>query len=322
MQATMKAVLIAIATLALMATLVAAGEDYKNNREIKPAFSDKNVQIESKMRSAAPDGEADKLNFEMQTGDELQMQMKYAIGASRAEGTYKIKLFGITEFTTTSADGAFNPNASTIVSSYRFKTVGWNPILCLSTRVNTNTTFYNCTVTTKDNVVTAQVFFADGLVPDNNGKVNFAMKPTTLKFNVLINNFQYNNAASRLALIAKMVTERNTNEKSDSDERKSGFVKTSEKQMDIGTEAFFSWATTALADGTTINVLNSKLEKLGASEAVEANENQMYFSFVAKTPKSIIWDPKLGAVVSSSSATRAVASSLIVVLAILFFLLL
>lgn len=310
-----KAILIACILLAVSAIIFA--DEYKQAREVKPVYGDSKIQIESKMRSAAPSGEADKLNFEFEASENLVLKMKYALGASKTEGEYKIKLFGIHEYnTTTAADGSYVDKVSKVVSTYVFKS--WNKIGCSNTKVDTNTTLFNCTITSKDNVVSANVFFTDSVI-NANSKAGFPMKPTSIKFTVTINNFPYKGLGSSLALIAKMVSERNTNEKSDSDERKNGFVKTAEKQVDIGSEAYFSWATSALADGVSVAVVNTKVEKLNSTEAAEPNENRMFFSFIAKTPKSIVWDPKLGAI--DNSAAKFSASLLALILLFAFLLL-
>ena len=65
----------------------------------------------------------------------------------------------------------------------------------------------------------------------------------------------------------------------------------------LAAQGFFSWAETAMADGSIVSVISSALESDDdADEDLEEGKTsgRMYFSFNATSVQDIVWDPKVG----------------------------
>ncbi len=135
------------------------------------------------------------------------------------------------------------------------------------------------------------------------------LTPNSLKIDIVIENFPYTATDSSLALESRLKTKFHKEVESDTDEEAAGFT-SGESAVSFGESGFFSWADTADADGTTINVVTSTIleleddddedEKEEGDEETETEE-KMFFSFVTKGAAKIYWDPRVG-VVSEGTA--------------------
>ena len=302
--------LILLAALTLITLVLGdSNRDYedKMNRNIQLQASAYQVQINSIMNNPNSQGKRDKLKFELQADSgELQIKMLYANSSSNTQSTYKVKFRSIHEY----INDEFN-TTNTVSSLYFTK---YNPIVCVKQVFNTNTTMFNCTVSTSDNIFSVQMFFSSTILNTH----SFSMKPTSAKFTVFITNYPYKAPKSQLALVAVVVSNKQTREDSRSSENLSGFVPVPEKQVAFGRSVFFSWSLNATADGLEVPVNN---QPLVSDPTDEPNAQKLVFTFGTSTQaKNIVWDPKLGANanVTYSSASSVKSTTVTFMFAILF----
>lgn len=278
--------------------IFADDKDDKYKRELQFEMQSKKVSVESNMRTGTS---KDKLKFEFETDDQMYVRLQYASSATGTATMLKFKAYSIVEYEGT---GAYT-NTSVVKSTMLLNK--WKPIACPKTVVN-NATLYTCTAVTDNNVFAAQVQFTTDTINTN----AVVMKPTSAKIGFNITSFPFQGTNTRLALIAKVVAGKamEKKESAESEEKKQGFVKQKEKQVSLGSLAFFSWLESAICDNVDCSVANTPLQ---TESSGEEGEDRIVFSFLANRPTKIVWDPKLG-VSDTSNATALFGASLLAVL--------
>ncbi|TFF93741.1 MAG: hypothetical protein EU544_05425 [Promethearchaeota archaeon] len=140
--------------------------------------------------------------------------------------------------------------------------------------------------TTVDGIFTLKFYFTETFT-EIGGET---LTPTEVKFDIEINDFNYLNAASKLALMLVLESENDYEEDDDTEDEEEGYSEDEEGasiNSDNGS-GFFTWKKTAEIDGETTDVLASEL--LPWEE--EDDEQKMYLNY--ERGAEIVHDPKIG----------------------------
>ncbi len=259
-------------------------------RELEIETSDKQFQVKSKLKFGDQEDEIE-VEFEVEDKAEIQLQYKTESSSQEAKFKYRVSFEKIIEYVDSTQTG-FN-GTQDIVSELEFKQ--WDPIQYTVSNVN-GVDVYVITATTSDQVFSLVIRISTSIIDLGNS----TLTPNSVKIDVIINDYNYVNSNSSLAVKAKIKTESKLEMDDETVEEAAGFVE-GESQVGIGllSAGFFSWADTAEADGVTVDVISSTLEDSSSEDTdLEENEtsNKLYFSFMATNASSIVWDPKVGVI--------------------------
>lgn len=259
---------------------------------------------EFKLESEAKAGtQKDKIKIEFKAGgnDELEFDLKYSteIGDNETELRFRVKIDKLVEFVENGTEPGFQPGEE--IQEVRLGDIGWKDLV-----YTTENQVEVITAETMDGVFKLIIRYSPTLINER----NFTLTPNSIKFDVLISNFDFQANNSQLAVETKLKTVAKLEYKVQSFEEEQGF---SEQEQEMALDAgeykgYFSWAEIAIADGNTVAVIPS--ETFDASDEeddldVGESASKMYFAFNATTPSEIVWDPKIGVV--SVSALEALS---------------
>ncbi len=269
------------------------------NDEVEKAF-EREVQVESdsskfKISSELKNGtKKDKfeITFDVESDDsaEIKLKFKSEVNDTESELKYKVKFDKIVEFIDQGVSGIDN---ETILSTYDIGKSGWAPIVV----TNDNTTgLIKINATTLDGIFSLIMRISNSFVKDS----NVILSPTSLKIDVLINNYQYNSTGSKLAIKTHLKTESQIEVNHETEDEKEG-IASNETELGVkmgNSTAFFSWSEFAIADGKTVAVITSSLAD--SSDEEGETSSRIFYTFNATNVQSITWDPKIGVVSQAS----------------------
>lgn len=265
-----------------------------HERELKIEQSDKEFKVESELKNGE---NKDKIEIEFKVEDKAEIKLKYKSKSADLEAKfkYRVSFEKIVEYYDPDQTG-FNEDRD-VLSEYKFKE--WDAIQYDESTVN-GVVVYTINATTADGVFTLILKFSTAVLALGDA----TLTPNSVKIDVIINNYEYTQTDSSLAVKAKIKTESKLEIEDESVEESEGIVE-GETQVGVGllSAGFFSWANTAIADGLTIDVLSSTLEEsTHEDDDLEENETskKLYFSFITTNANNIVWDPKVGVISEST----------------------
>ncbi len=256
-------------------------------REVEVEHEDDKVQIKSELKNGE---NKDKIEFELKQDDGVEFKLKYSTetASNETEMKFKVKFRSIVEYSENNSVVGYQD--AEFVSMYKLKDQSFEPIA-----YTTGTNLHIFTLTTTDGVFTIIAKISGSISEDGNA----TLTPNSIKFDVILNNFPYTQSDSSLALETRLKTEFERKIDADTDEEEAGFG-SDETQVGFGTTGFFSWANTADADGTTVEVVTSSIMDLDDDDEKEHDleegetTEKLWFSFIATNATKIFWDPKVG----------------------------
>jgi hypothetical protein len=141
-------------------------------------------------------------------------------------------------------------------------------------------------VNTTDGIFLAHIYIAEEFEIVNNSLI----LPSETKIAIEINNFNYTNSNSRLALYTKLESGVDYEEKEDTEDELQGYATDEQGVFALNNShvGFFTWEENATVDGVSKQVFASDLE----IDDSEPNEQKMYLNYPNGTV--IIHDPKIG----------------------------
>mmetsp|Transcript_4538 Transcript_4538/g.8664 ORF Transcript_4538/g.8664 Transcript_4538/m.8664 type:complete len:286 (-) Transcript_4538:92-949(-) len=262
----------------------------------------------------------------------VYVDLRQQNGDAKARMTYRLKMYQIIEFEETNGNGY--DATDTVIQNFTLGTgyengaaEEWKQLEKYRNETDGQAPTGACK--SFDMATTANTFVAVGHYCDEAGvsfvkysgkewvdkynitrnvTLNYKLNPNVIKFDYLINNFQYKSNKSKLAITAKLKT------KTKFKIRKLGTVVNrkgfSELDLQSGVGGF-SWKDTINADGEDVKVIMSKLEVV---EVGEDSDHTYAFTFDKTGPvKNFIWDPEFAndfGGVDSPNGVGALAPSL------------
>jgi len=266
-------------------------DDYEdeNEREVKVEYSDNEIQIESQLKTGDT---KDEFQIKVEAGDDLGIKLEYESETivdaveTELELEFKVVFKSLIEFIDMDGNGIYNTDNDTEIQEYKIE--DFNPIEYTPILQPDNSTLHYLNISTVDNVFTAHLFVA-GEFMDFNTTI---LTPTEVKIDIEITDFPYLNDSSQLAVYTKLETEYEMEEDDETEDEELGYV---ENEGGVVTEmngfmADFTWAETALIDGTVMDVLTTPID----TDDDDLNAEKIYIVYPRGT--HIYHDPKIGMV--------------------------
>ena len=261
----------------------------ENEREVKVEYSDNEIQIESELKNGE---NKDQFQIKVEAGDDLGIKLEYeseiAIDAEEIELEleFKVVFKSLIEFIDIDGNGIYNTDNDTEIQEYKLN--DFNPIEYTPEIQLDDSTLHYFNISTVDNVFTAHLFITEEFMDLS----TTILSPVKVKIDIEILNFPYLDDASQLALYTKLETDSELEEDDETEDEENGYV---ENERGIVTSmngfmADFTWAETALVDGTEMSVLTTPID----TDDIDSNDDKIYIIY----PRGahIYHDPKIGMV--------------------------
>ncbi|MFX0028722.1 MAG: hypothetical protein ACFE8B_05905 [Candidatus Hermodarchaeota archaeon] len=277
-------------------------EDSKK-RDIQIEIDTGQIEIESKLRQGS-------------TVDELKMHVKYDSDGVEIEVSYESEYtsenetefeieFSATfreliEFVDQNGNGIYEPSIDTTIQEVELNS--FHPVEYSTSNISGDTTLHYLFINSTDGIFAAHVFVVEEFTIVNETLIT----PTTAKIDIEINNFNYIDLNSQLALYVKLESEAEyeTDEKTEDESNgyashESGVIV--KNNTNIG---YFTWAENATVDGVSKEILSSNIEVDDDDEF----EQKFYLNY--PRGNHIYHDPKIG--ISTLTSTSQMFPILIV----------
>ncbi|QEE17351.1 hypothetical protein DSAG12_03184 [Promethearchaeum syntrophicum] len=261
----------------------------ENEREISIEYSDNEIQIESQLKNGDT---KDEFQIKVEAGDDLGIKLEYEseitneTEVTEMELEFKVVFKSVIEFIDLDENGIYNSDNDTEIQEYKIDT--FNPIEYKPITQADNSTLHYLNISTADYYFTAHLYVA-GEFMDLDTTI---LTPTEVKIDIEISNFPYLNDSSQLAVYTKLETDYEIEEDDETEDEENGYVE-NESGITTSTNGFmadFTWAETALIDGTVMNVSTTPIE----TDDIDSDSDKMYIVYPRGT--HIYHDPKIGMV--------------------------
>lgn len=270
-----------------------------DNDGIEDSFEDlnkRNIDIEFKTNET----EVDSVLRNGEQKDSIELKIKYDSGGVNIELSYESELnsddsnqfeieFGVNfreliEFVDQNTNGIYDPSIDNTIQVIELK--NFQSIIYTTSDISVDTKMHHLVVNTTDGVFTTHIYLAEEFAFIN----NILITPVKVKIDIEINNFNFINNNSQIALYTKLESGNNYQEEDDTEDEKEGYA-TDENGVLTRRNAFsgiFTWKKNAIVDGISENVLTSTIDVDDDDE----NEQKIYFNYLNGT--KIYHDPKIG----------------------------
>lgn len=260
----------------------------EHKRNVNVDIEEDKIQIESILQS---DTSKNKLEFEISNeSNGLSIKVEFTPNYDPLSNTSQIELeFVVTfrklvEFIDIDSNGIFNELIDQEVSDLMlddFKLPEYSTF-----DISLDTQLHYIVFKTSDDVFTAHIYFVEEFDIVNNTLIT----PSETKIDIEINNYNYLNDTSQLALYTKLESEA---EYEFEDETEDEVLDYAENESGTYTMinsfvGFFTWTENATIDGVSKNVLVSEI----TDDDVEPNEQKIYLNYPRGI--NIYHDPKIG----------------------------
>ncbi|MFW9819403.1 MAG: Loki-CTERM sorting domain-containing protein [Candidatus Thorarchaeota archaeon] len=282
-------------------------------RDINTEIDNNTITIESILRSATG---KNKIEFEISNeSDGLSIKVEFTPNYNPNTNTSQIELeFGVTfreivEYVDINTDGVFTESIDEKINATPLDDFK-EPIYTIQD-ITVDTQLHYITYTTSDDVFTAHIYFVEEFEIINDTLIT----PSETKIDIEINNYNYLNDTSQLALFTKLESEVEYKMEEDTEDEESGYA---ENEISAYTTmnsftGFFSWKENATVDGVIKDVLVSQIE----DDEFEPNEQKMYLNYPRGT--LIYHDPKIGIGLPSASQIPGYSVLIVVLVSVLGF---
>jgi len=295
-----------LVALCFFATLIPSvrahdGEEWddENDRSLSYENNGDSVEIESD-----DDTLGNELKFHAEVdSDGLFVELEYKSHTNSTESEIKFRtvVSFLYEYQETNNKDGYQEGEDTLVTKWDLGNINWSSFSCSTS--GSSPTVYSCDV--ESTVVGATIHVSDGV----SAVSGVPLKPSGAKIDLYLEKSSVNPIA--VAIGFRSETDEDFEVESESDEEAEGFTSASEKQVSIGTDAFFSWVETATLGSETINVINSGLIDGSDLDDASGQYDYVMFSFVTTSSGQIVWDPKASVGSTISSASGLVPSTML-----------
>ncbi|MFX1328152.1 MAG: hypothetical protein ACFE91_08415 [Promethearchaeota archaeon] len=260
----------------------------EHERDISPEIEEDKTKIQSILRSGT---DLNKIEFEIINETEgLSIKVEFIpnyipdSNTSQIELEFEVTFRKIVEYIDIDSDGVFNDSIDTEVSELEL--IDFKDPIYMTSDISMDTKLHYFEYTTSDDVFTAYIYFVEEFEIVNNTLIT----PTETKIDIEINNYNYLNDSSQLALYTKLESEVEYESENETEDEESGYAENeSSVYTMINTHVgFFSWKENATIDNVSKIVLNSQID----DDDDEPNEQKIYFNYPRGT--LIYHDPKIG----------------------------
>ncbi|MHA2008736.1 MAG: hypothetical protein ACXABO_16160 [Promethearchaeota archaeon] len=256
-----------------------------NSREVNVEVNENEAQIESHLLNG---DSLDELHFKIQSneegiGIEFSYESDYNSG-SELELEFGIRFHEIIEYIDTDDNGVYNKDIDLQLQKYLINDS--KPIIYSSSIISVGRYLHYLRIETNDSIFKLHIYVTEEFFKVNDTLIT----PNQMKIDVEINNFNYINSGSRLALYALLESELEFEEDEETEDEDSGYSTNEEGVITTINQftGYFSWQENATIDGKTREVLVNSLEVDDHDE----DEQKIYLNY--KQGEKIFHDPKIG----------------------------
>jgi hypothetical protein len=270
------------------------------HRKMEMEFEENRLRIRSEWDQDNYEDEFEIL-FDIEDGPYFKLEYENNMHSYENELSFEVKIRELIEYRDTNLNGRFDEDDD-IVNTYFLENQIFKNLSYQKQLSDNNETINLVSTQTEDDVFKLNLYFSNNFSNLNNQ----ILTPSELKIDFIIDDFQFKEEDTQLALRAMIETEYETELEVESFDEINGFSE-DESVLDItsiNNGGFFSWAETVIVDGIEKPV-NSTI-KTKIEETIEENEKNsskltnLYFSY--PRGDNIIHDPKIGIVSISFEA--------------------
>lgn len=217
---------------------------------------------------------------------------------SKSELDFVLDFERLVEYVDENDNGFFDEQDS-VISEYLLTIADFENITYSTVESDDGQQLWVASVSTSDSVFSL-ILYVSGNTSEFEQVV---LRPSEVKFDVLISNFSFVNESSDIALEMNMSTTHSVSLQSQTDDEKKGFAK-NEAALNISSglyEAFFSWISSASVDGVSqevnVSLSSSTVEVVSNDSKTVSKQTSVFFCY--PQGQTIVHDPKVGVVEES-----------------------
>lgn len=253
------------------------------DRDVDVEVEPKRARIRSTVQgSDGGEGGGDALDYEIQAGNQLTLQMEYRneAEADHANVEMTVRFQQMLEYEDSDGDGQLG-TGDEIVSSYDLGKAKWDDLEHADEQAEDGKKVHTVTARTSDGVFAMVTHTTETRTQTEHGELS----PNMMKIDLVVDDFPWNRTTTRLALMAFVMNEGTVTHITDPEHREymeggEAGIETDE-DGDIG---FYTWVRSADVDGATSQV----------RARVSNDDDGTTLTFNYAQGDSIIHDPKLG----------------------------
>jgi hypothetical protein len=266
--------------------------EVKEERELEVELSDHEAKIKSELKSG---DNKNKIEVEIKSENEFEIDFRYKTESTQIEEDLRIfiEFKSLIEFVdnTTNVNNTVGgyDNSDTTVKEINFEDISW--VLDMVTSDQAGQTLYTINVTGIHDgaTITFLFYFATNFVVIDDSTL---LQPTAAKFDLIIENYSYDSSDSQLALLSKLKSKLESEDKhEDTEDEEDGVSKHKETGLNFGDTdflGFFTWVDEVTVDGVNESIVSSPV----LDDDEDISNHKVYFSF--PQGNKIVWDPKVG----------------------------
>ncbi len=236
--------------------------------------------------------------FGVSDGPSISFELLPDSQSSKSELDFVLDFKRLVEYVDENNNGFFDEQDS-VLSEYLLNVADFEDINYSTVESDDGQQLWVASVSTSDSVFSLILY-----VSGNNSEFEqIILRPSEVKFDVLISNFSFVNESSDIALEMNMSTTHSVSVQSQTDDEKKGFAK-NEAALNISSglyEAFFSWISSASVDGVTqevnVSLSSSTVEVVSNDSKTVSKQTSVFFCY--PQGQTIVHDPKVGVVEQS-----------------------
>jgi len=259
------------------------GQGGPPDRDVDVDMEPKRARIRSTVSgSDGGSGGGDALDYEIQAGNMLTVQMQYRnqAEAEQANVQMKVTFRQMIEYEDVDGDGQLGPGDE-MVSTYDLETAQWADLEHADEAGEDGKKVHTITARTSDGVFAMVTYTSETRTQTPSGEVS----PNLMKIDLVVEDFPWTRTTTRLALNANVQTEGPVTHIADPAQREyMGENEAGIETDENGDTGFYTWVRSADVDGAASQV-RTRVTNDGEGTAITFNYAQ---------GDSIIHDPKLG----------------------------
>lgn len=258
-----------------------------NERNIDIDFKTNETEIESFLRHGDTIDEIEmRIRYD---NDGLNFQTSYesdyrSEGESEFEIEFSFTFKKLIEYIDNDTNGVYDSTSDQLIQEFDLNS--FDQLIYYRYSISEDTSVHHFIVNTTDGVFTTHFYVLEEFDFVNNTLI----LPTIAKTDIEINNFNYLNSSSQLALYIKLETSGDFVEVEDTEDEKNGYASNEKGVLTVSNtfEGIFTWNENASIDGISKKIAESKIEVDDDNE----NDQKLYLNY--PRGNSIYHDPKVG----------------------------
>ncbi|MFX1316294.1 MAG: hypothetical protein ACFE9T_10550 [Promethearchaeota archaeon] len=262
-----------------------------SKRDIEIQFDSNEIHLKSTQRTGEREDEieltikydSEGLNIEIGYESEIENESESEI-ETEIELEFEVTFRKLIEYVDLNDNGVYDESIDQTIQEIVLNS--FQPVIYTVLDLSLDTQLHYFIVNTTDGVFVAHIYLAEEFTIVNDTLIT----PTETKIDIEINNFDYNNVDSQLALYVKLESETDYDEDDHTEDEEEGYAEGEEGvyTSNNGFAGFFTWTDNATIDGVSQNVLASEIQVDDDDDL----EQKLYLNY----PRGahIYHDPKIG----------------------------